>query len=327
MTNLAICGAGRIGTVHLENLRTFRGCRVVGLYDLDADRAASLAKRNGIRSYESFDDVLTDQEIHAVVIATSSSSHCELTLRALAAGKHVFVEKPLADTIESSRAIVDAAQNSGLVVQVGFCERFNPHYMEARTGVQTGRLGKIRAIYSSRIAPYEWCDPSWSLGVLDTAVHNIDLALWILRMKPLDVLARGTNLYPDSDMLHSVTTLLRFPNGVVVEDQTMWLRVAKHPLRQCSRSRMLLLGDAGSFEVDLNSRLASALTTERFEMCDTVILGGEGYYGCLKLQFEFFLRSIEERVPVVAPVDDALLAETVILAAQESLRTGREVAL
>ena len=327
MTNLAICGTGRIGTVHFENLRTFRGCRIIGLCDLDGDRVARLVRGKEIRSYSSTDEMLADPEIHAVVIATSSSSHRDLTLRALAAGKHVFVEKPLADTIEDAAAIVNAAKNSNLVVQVGFCERFNPHYMEARAAVQSGRLGKIRAIYSSRIAPYEWCDPSWKLGVLDTAVHNLDLALWILGMKPLDVLARGTNLYSDSDMLHSVTTLLRFPNGVVVEDHTMWLRVAKHPLHQCSRSRMLVLGDAGLFEIDLNSRPASALTTERFEMCDTVILGGEGYYGCLKLQFESFLRSIEERVPVVAPVADALLVECVILAVQESLRTGREVAL
>ncbi|HZT30875.1 MAG TPA: Gfo/Idh/MocA family oxidoreductase [Bryobacteraceae bacterium] len=325
MTGIAICGVGNIGAVHLANLRSLRGCRVTGIFDLRMDLAARLAAQHGTRAYASLDELLADREVEAVVVATPSSSHREVTVRALAAGRHVFVEKPLAHTEPDAQAIVDAARASGRVVQAGFCERFNPQYMEAREALRTGRLGVLRAVHTSRLAPYEWSDPAWELGVLDTAAHNIDLTLWMLGLEPVSVLARGTRVYEHSAIPHSATILMRFAGDVMAVDHIAWVREAPHPLHHCARSRMLLLGSGGAFEIDLNMRPASLLTGSRFEMCDTVILGGAGYYGCLKLQFEAFLRSIEEGAPVAAPVEDALLAEKVILAARESLRSGQEV--
>jgi myo-inositol 2-dehydrogenase / D-chiro-inositol 1-dehydrogenase len=321
MTRVALCGVGNIGKVHLGNLRSLRGCKIAGVYDPKIVPGLS-----DLHVYADADAMFSDPSVDAIVIASPSSSHRELTERALAAGKHTFVEKPIADTLEDARAIVAAAaEHPDRVVQVGFCERFNPQYMEAKKAVDAGSLGRVRCIHSSRIAPYALGDPTWPLGVLDTSVHNLDLILWLLDEMPVSVSARGVQIYPESAMQHSVTAILEFPDGALVTDTITWLSEAAHPLSQCARSRMHVMGEIGAFEIDLSSRPSALLTSAAYHSIDTVILGGESYYSCLKLQFEAFLRSVEEGAPVLAPVEDAYRVEQVVFAMQRSLQTRAPV--
>jgi predicted dehydrogenase len=326
MVRIAICGVGNIGKVHLGNLRSLRGCEIAGLYDRQDAPLRALADSCGARVYASANDLFTDPSVDAVVIATPSESHRELTEHALRTGKHVFVEKPLAGTIEDARAIVEAsARHPDQVVQVGFCERFNPQFMEAKRAAENGSLGQLRCIHSSRIAPYAMGNVAWELGALDTAVHNLDLVMWLFQDAPSRIFARGVRLYPESEMLHSITILLEFANGALVTDIITWLSEGAHPLSYCARARMEIFGERGSFEIDLSTRPSALLTANEFRAIDTVILGGDGYYGCLKLQFEAFLRSLEESAPVLAPVKDAYRAEQVVLAALHSLQSGKAV--
>ncbi len=322
MIGIAICGLGNIGAVHLSNLRSLRGVTVTGAFDVRALQADL-----NVRQFDSFEALLRDPDTDAVVIATPTSTHRALTLQALAAKKHVFLEKPIAGTMEDAHAIVEAATASDQCVQIGFCERFNPQYLEAKRYVADQSLGAVRAIYSSRVAPYSLGDPTWELGIFDTAVHNLDLILWLFDQHPTSIHVSAVQVYPDSAMPHSAVTTLHFPGGALASDHITWLRDDAHPLHQCARSRMSIIGERGSFEIDLSQRPASLLTAESFRMADTVLIGGPEYFGCLKLQFEYFLRSIQEGAPVLAPAADALAVERVVLAARESLVSGEAVAL
>jgi predicted dehydrogenase len=321
MTGIAIIGLGNIGEVHLRNLQSLRGCRVTGYYDPRTRTGP------GVPSYESLDALLADSSANAVVVATPSASHADLALRALKAGKHVFLEKPLASSVEDSVRIAEAsARHAGLIVQVGFCERFNPQYLEAKRAADQGLLGSLRSIRTSRVAPLRYCNPDWDLGVLDTAVHNLDLILWLKQAMPVSVLTRGAAVY-GSTIPHSATTLLTFVDGSLAADHIAWLRDDHFPLSQCARAQMFLQGSEGFFEVDLTDRPSAMHTESGYHKIDSVILGAAEYPGCLKLQFEYFLRAVEEGGPVLAPVEDALRVERVALAALESLRTGKEIAL
>ena len=323
MTSVAIIGLGNIGKVHLRNLRSLRGCRVVGVYD-----SMARLENSGCTVYASLADVFNDAESQAVVIATPSDTHADLTERAPAAGKHVFVEKPLAGALADAERIVVAGERyPERVLQAGFCERFNANYLEAKRAVEESRLGKLRAIHSSRVAPWPMGNPAWELGVLDTAVHNLDLILWLKQQSPVTVMSRGTNVYPESPIPDSVTTVLTFGDGAMAVDHIARLQDGGHPLNQCARSRMLLQGSAGYFEVDLTTRPSAIRTAQGYREIDSVILGAPESAGCMKLQFEYFLQSIEEAAPVLAPSADALLAERVCLATLESLRNGKEVEL
>jgi myo-inositol 2-dehydrogenase/D-chiro-inositol 1-dehydrogenase len=237
------------------------------------------------------------------------------------------VEKPLAGTLADAEAIAGAASAAAPVVQVGFCERFNAQHLEAKRAVASGALGRVCAIHSSRVAPYSMSNPAWDLGVLDTAVHNLDLILWLMGRAPATVLARGAQVYSESAIPHTATIILGFDDGCMAVDHIAWLKDDAHPLHHCARSRMMIHGDGGVFQIDLTSRPSSLLRDHAFTEIDSVILGGPEYAGCLKLQFEAFLTSIETGAPVLAPVTDAVTTERVAIAAQQSLRTGREIQL
>jgi predicted dehydrogenase len=327
MTNIAVCGLGNIGKVHLQNLLSLRGCRVAGVFDRNAEERERLAGQHSLRAYRSWDELLADPAVDAVVIATPTGSHRELGCSALAAGKHVFLEKPLAGTLADSTAIVEAAESSDRVVQVGFCERFNAAHLEARRAVVEGRLGCLRAIQSSRVTPYHLGDPTWELGVLDTAVHNLDLILWLIGRLPASVRASGAKVYDDAMPYHTCVSLLTFEDGTLAADHIAWVREEAHPFAHCAQSQLFLQGDRGAFRVDHMTRPAWVMDERRFAGVDTLILGGPEYYGCLKLQFDHFLRVIEGEAAPTATAAEALAAERVALAARESLRSGGDVAL
>jgi predicted dehydrogenase len=327
MTNIALCGVGNIGKVHLQNLLSLRGCRVAGIFDRNLIELERLAREFSVHTYGSWEEILQDSTLHAVVIATPASSHRELSCSALAAGKHVFVEKPLAGTLEDAKAIVEAEDRSGRVVQVGLCERFNVAYLEAKRAVSEGRLGQVRAIQTSRLAPYHLSDPTWELGVLDTATHNFDLILWLMEKSPCTVLARGANVYEDTRIPHVCTTVLSFDGGAMAVDTMAWVREEHHPLSQCAKSTMFIQGNRGSFRVDHSGRPAWVMDEKGFRGIDTVIIGGPEYYGCLKLQFDHFLAAVSGEVAPAVSAKEALRSEVVALAALESLRTGQEVSV
>ena len=325
MVNFAIAGYGNIGRVHASNLASLRNCNVVGIYDL---RREALSEAPAcLRRYDSMTEMLGDSRVDAVVVSTPTDSHRAFAEAVLKAGKHLFIEKPLAGTLADAEAIVHSVDRVSLCAQAGFCERFNPQYLEVKRAVESGAIGSIRAIQSSRVAPYSLGNPAWELGILDTAVHNFDLILWLMKQTPLSVQSVGSRLYPDTPIVHTATTILRFENGAMATDQIAWILDDKHPLHECARSGMRVMGTHGTFDIDLSSRPSALLTASAFRQIDTVILGGPDYYGCLKLQFEAFLRSIEDGQPVMAPLSDALLAEKVVIAASESLKRGREVPL
>ena len=328
MTRLALIGLGNIGRVHLANLAGLRGVEIAAVFDSQHDLARRLASQYGVAVASSVDEICADASVDGVVVATPTESHLELASRVLAARKHLFLEKPLAGSLEDAKAIIVlAARHAGQKIQVGFCERYNPQFVELKRAVQQGVLGEPRCIQSSRTAPYALGNPDWELGVLDTAVHNIDLILWLFQQLPVRILAHGVQLYPSSAIPHSVTILMEFANGALATDTVTWLADVGHPLGQCARARMSVIGADGSAEVDLSHRPLSLLSAGAYREVDTVIIGGAGYAGCLAAQFDGFLASMAGTAPVVATVESAYDAERVVLAAHQSLTSSNWVRL
>ena len=319
---VAVCGLGNIGTVHLANLLTLRGCAVSGVYD--TDRKQAVARRFDVPAYRDWPALLADRAADAVVLATPAADHRRGVLDCLEAGQSVFVEKPLAETADDARAVVAAAARSNVPVQVGFCERFNPSFLEAKAAVP--RLGRVASVQSSRVAPLALSDPAWRLGPLDTAIHNFDLICWLTGRRPLSVTAHAARLYADAPGPTAVTTVIRFDGVLTAVGHVAWVRDARHPLAACARARMTLYGDAGVFDIDLSSRPASLLTSDGYTQPDTVTLGRPDDFGCLRLQLDAFLRAVETGASPV-PAADGLRAELLAIAALHTLERGHEVAI
>lgn len=222
VTRAAIIGLGRWGRSLVtavagrsDVIRFTRG------YTRTAGSADEFCRGKGVALADSYEAILRDAEIDAVVLATPHSQHAAQALAAIAAGKHIFVEKPLTLDLKSARSVAEAARLAGLVLAVGFTRRFHPSIAELRRRAQDGRLGKIVAMVAQHttstqqfIAPGNWrTAPEEAPGGALTAVgvhaldHMIEFGGHVR-----DVHCRTARNYPGpSD--DTTTIMLQFESG------------------------------------------------------------------------------------------------------------------
>jgi predicted dehydrogenase len=166
-------------------------------------------------------DLLADSELDAVVIATDVPSHAALALAALRAGKHCFVEKPLAQSSAEASEVAGAAEGSGLSLMVGHLLEYHPGVAKLKEIVDSGELGEIHYVYSNRLNLGKIRDDEnalWSLGA-----HDVSVVLHLFDgEEPTEVLARGESFVRDG-VEDVVFCYLRFPSGRVAHMHLSWL--------------------------------------------------------------------------------------------------------
>ena len=223
----AIIGCGLIGR---KRAAALRGANLVYACDLDAARAADLAKSSpGAKAVTDYAAVLADPKIDAVIVSTLNASLAPITLAAVKAGKHVLVEKPGAIAARELEEIAAAAQARGVRVRIGYNHRFHPSFRKAREIFESGALGPLmflRARYGHggrKGYDREWrADPKLSGGgeLIDQGVHLIDLAGWFLG-DFATVEGHATTSFWDMKVDDNAFLSLRTAAG-----QTAWLHVS-----------------------------------------------------------------------------------------------------
>jgi predicted dehydrogenase len=212
---VGIIGFGRIGAEHAAWLATAKGIQAVAVADSTPARQ-ELAQQRSLRVHTIIESLLTDPEVDAILVATPTAMHFQHTMAALAAGKHVLVEKPMALDLTQSREMVSAAKDRGLVLSVFQNRRWDLDYLTVRQAVQSGILGKLINI-ESRLGQWSSCvgpaakeyRPNWRNeanfgggGLYDWGSHFVD-QIWRLLWpaKPTRVFAqlRGNVWTADCD--------------------------------------------------------------------------------------------------------------------------------
>jgi predicted dehydrogenase len=193
---VAVLGAGFMGSAHAANYKALDGrVRVKTIVSRSLDRAARLAETVGAEATTDLETVLRDPEVDAVDVCLPTPAHRDATEQALRAGKHVFLEKPIALTLEDADAILRTAGGSGQVFMVGLVLRFWAEYVELQRRVEAGDLGRVTAVATRRLSPpadwAEWLgDPGQSGGTaVDLLVHDFDQMNWLFG-RPISVYAR-----------------------------------------------------------------------------------------------------------------------------------------
>ena len=240
MTRVAHAGVGGWG----RNV-----VRVVGeladlawICDTDEERRAEYAARfPRARTTASFDDVVADDSIEAVVIATPVPTHHELAKQALEAGKHVFVEKPPAMREAEMEELLALAEARDLVLMPGHLLLYHPGLRKVKELVDDGELGEVACVYGNRqnlgvIRSNE--NALWSLGV-----HDLSVILWLLEEEPTEAVAHGMD-YLQEGIEDVVFCFLRFPSGKVAHMHLSWLD--PHKMRRMTvvgREKMVVFDD------------------------------------------------------------------------------------
>jgi len=222
MLNIAQIGVGYWGPNLLRNLVANKRCRVATVVDL------SLARRDyvqtlypSIRVTNDVEEVFNDPYIDAVVIATPVATHFDLAIKALEAGKHVLVEKPLATSVAEVEQIGVVAKEKGLVVMAGHTFLFNAAVRHVKVLIDSGELGDIRYIYSQRLnlgRIRSDVDALWNF-----APHDISIVqYWLGNPTPLSVIKRGID-YIQDNVDDVVFMNIMYPNKIMVNIHVSWL--------------------------------------------------------------------------------------------------------
>jgi predicted dehydrogenase len=246
-TTVGLLGYGYWGPNLLRNYEDLPTANVKWVCDPVADRLEKAVTRYpAVRPTTDVRAVLDDPEVDAVVIATPISTHHALAMEALAAGKHVFVEKPMAMTVEECDEMCEAADSRGLTLMIGHTFVYSPPVRAVKEILESGELGEVRFITCSRV----------NLGlhrkdvsvVWDLAPHDLSILAYWLGETPLSVQAMGrsciANGIPDVSFLN-----IRYSSGIIAELEVSWLSPVK--LRRTvivGSKKMLMYDDTESVE-------------------------------------------------------------------------------
>jgi myo-inositol 2-dehydrogenase/D-chiro-inositol 1-dehydrogenase len=194
MHDIAVIGAGRIGRIHAGNANANPRIRLKYVVDPVADAAASLALETGA-TVAALDEVLADPSVKGIVVASSTDTHLDFSLRAVAAGKAVFCEKPIDLDLAKARAAASSFGPVNARLFLGFNRRFDPNFRQLHDRIASGEMGQLETLHiiSHDPAPPPIDYVKVSGGMFkDMTIHDFDMARWLLGEDPVEVYSAAT---------------------------------------------------------------------------------------------------------------------------------------
>jgi len=317
---VGVIGVGRMGEVHVQAYCRNLAARVEAVVDTREDRANAIAAAYGGRAFTSVEDMLDQVELDAVSVCTNDELHVAPALAALAAGKHVLLEKPIATTLDDADTITRAAEASGTKFLVGQILRFDPRYAHVKERVAGGDLGELETVFARRLNHVGAQDNlRGRVSVLSfLGVHDFDYVRWLSGSEPARVhteAVSGVHTANGYDIEDNTFTLIRFHSGVVACVEAGWVLPNAHPRR--ADFKLEAICTRGVANIDMYSQ-GIAICTERG--WERPSLGH-----AIDAEVGHFLDCILNDGPPLVTGQDGRAALAMSLAAQESARTGRIV--
>ncbi|MGN6247010.1 MAG: Gfo/Idh/MocA family protein [Ginsengibacter sp.] len=205
MLKVGVFGVGHLGKFHLNNWKEIEGVKLVGFYDPAELNAIEAKEKYGLKRFKDADKLI--EACDAIDIVAPTTEHFELCKKAILKSKHVFVEKPLANTMEEAREIVKLVKEANIKFQVGHVERFNPALLSAKEYSLNPMFIEVH-----RLAQFNPRGTDVSV-ILDLMIHDIDIILSLVKSSVKNVFANGVNVLSETPDIANVR--IEFDNGCV----------------------------------------------------------------------------------------------------------------
>jgi predicted dehydrogenase len=299
MTNLSVVGAGYWGPNLIRNIHENPRCTLRTICDRSEERLVKMRERYGsqVTVCNDFNQLLSDERVDAVIVATDAPSHFELARQALLAGKHVLVEKPLATSLAHCEELGRLADTRGLHLMVGHTFLYSPAVLRIKEMVLDGTLGDISYLHARRLnlgRIQTSCNALWSL-----AVHDISIALFLFDELPVSVKCWGRSLL-GSGVEDVAFLLLEFQSGRMAHIHVSWLDPQKSREITIVGSRCMVTYDDVSVDQKITIHQKNILRSQ----APPAPLRDYNSFG----EFQYLIRSGDLMVPQI-PFTEPLAAE------------------
>ena len=329
--NVAVVGAGYWGKHLVRNFATAKRCNLKYVCDLN-EKVLAIEKRNFpfIKTTTNIDDVLSDKEVDAVVIAANVTSHFELCRKSMEAGKHAYVEKPLTATASQAKELVELSKEKAVKLMVGHLLEYHPAVLYLKDMIDKGQIGTPYYIYTQRV----------NLGVVrkdenawwSLAPHDISVVCYLLGSEPISVAAHG-QCYLQKNVEDVVFATIKFASGAMANIHCSWLD--PHKIRKVTvvgSEKMVTFDDMESTEKvrvfdksvaikqDMTTSYAEVISLRFGDIIIPTVKGGEP----LSMECAHFIEGILDGKPIRSDGLDGLRVVKVLEAGQKSLKSKGE---
>jgi len=307
-----VIGLGWFGEHHVDSLQQLPLVELKAVCTRTESRLKEIKEKYHVPgAYTDYHELLADKEIDMVTIVTHIKEHLQPTLDALAAGKHVFLEKPMADNIEDCDRIIAAAAKAGACFMVGHICRFDTVYALAKEEIDAGNLGTIISMHARRNLA-KWITPSHLKKIsalFGDGVHDFDLMLWYTGAKPKTVYAQSLNTRPELPNDDLGWAMFRLDSGAIAVIENVWCLPENAPF--AIDARMEIIGTKGSIYIDNSGVGYTVLKKEGLSFPQSTYwpkVHGQRR-GFLKEELDYFTRCIArgEKPTVITPQESRLV--------------------
>jgi len=324
-----VIGLGWFGEHHVDALQQLPAVEVAAVCTRTESRLKEVAGKYGVaKTYTDYNRLLADREIDMVTIVTHVKDHLAPTLAALKAGKHVFLEKPMAGSAAECDQIIAAAKKTDKCFMVGHICRFDTVYALAKEEIAAGNLGQLISMYSRRNLA-KWVTPTHlqKLSALfGDGVHDLDLMLWYSGAKPKSVYAQSMNTRPELPNDDLGWAMFRLDSGAIAVIETVWCLPENVPF--AIDARMEIIGTKGAVYIDNSGAGYTLLTPKGWSYPQSTYWPRvhDMRRGFLKEEFDYFVKCIlrGEKPTVITPEESKLVVQA-IRTAEQSARENRVI--
>lgn len=333
---VAVIGSGIWGRNHAHVFSTLPNTRLVAVCDLQKDRVRAMAEAHGIAGcFTDYRKMLEMEGIDAVSIATPDFTHTQIIIDALAAGKHVLSEKPLATTVDEAETIRNAANCSDRKIMVDFHNRVSPAIALAQEEVENGTFGRLihgfGRLSNTTFVPLEmlsWASRSSALWFLGS--HLVDALRFILGDEVVRVFAVRRDGYLKANGVDTADvhmSMLEFSRGAVITMENSWVLSTDNP--QVFDFEIGLVGETGQIKLNPSHNQAFQLMTAgglKYRDLFGVTPAGVGRVGGFVFEsIARFVDAVMNDAPLLATVEDGLIATQILSAIEVSANSGQPV--